>query len=284
MLNLTNPSVVRGILDKHNFSFKKSLGQNFLIDSTVCPRMAQEAIPNDSYGAIEIGPGVGVLTAELSKRAKKVVAIEIDERLKPVLETTLSECDNTKVIFGDVCKLDLKKIIEEEFGGMQVVVCANLPYYITSPIIMSLLKAKLPIEALVVMVQKEAAERLAATIGSRDAGAVSVAVSFYSQPHKLFGVPRGSFLPSPKVDSEVIRLDILKEPPVAVRNEKFFFGFVKAAFAQRRKTLANSVSSVMGIPKQRVEAALCELGLAANSRVEALEMEQLAALSDALCD
>ncbi len=284
MLDLTNPSVVRGILDKNNFSFKKSLGQNFLIDSSVCPRMADNAVPDNSYGAIEIGPGVGVLTAQLSKRAKKVVAIEIDERLKPILDTTLAEFDNTKVVFGDVCKLDLKKIIEDEFAGMPVVICANLPYYITSPIIMSLLKSKLPVEALVVMVQKEAGERLAAPVGTREAGAVSVAVSYYSRPCRLFGVPKTSFLPSPKVDSEVIRLDVLKNPAVAVRDEKFFFRLVAAAFAQRRKTLANSVSSVMGISKSVIFEALSQLGLDASVRVEALKMEQIAALSDILCD
>lgn len=191
MENLSNISVIRDVLTRHGFSFSKGLGQNFLINPTVCPRMAESGNAQPGWGMIEIGAGVGVLTAELARRADKVVCIEIDSRLLPILDETLAEFDNIKIVNEDVLKVDLHKLIREEFAGMPVAVCANLPYYITSPIIMSLLEARLPIVSLTVMVQKEAAQRLCAAPGSREVGAVSIAVQYYSQPQVLFQVSRG---------------------------------------------------------------------------------------------
>ncbi len=280
MPDLTNPKIVKEILSKNNFNFKKSLGQNFLINPSVCPKMAEAAVPNEGYGVIEIGPGIGVLTAELAKRARRVVAVEIDERLKPVLAQTLSEFDNAEVVFGDVCKIDLAELIKQKFGTMPVVICANLPYYITSPIIMMLLESALPIESVTVMVQKEAADRLCADIGSREAGAVSVAVSYYSEPQHLFKVSRGSFMPAPNVDSEVIKLNIRKTPPVELLDKKLFFKVVKTAFSQRRKTFVNSVSSVMKFPKSELIEILNELQIPEDIRAEKLTINQLADISN----
>ena len=236
-MQLYDPKTIREVLSQNGFSFKKSLGQNFLINPSVCPKMADSAVSNGEEAVIEIGPGIGVLTAELSKRAKNVVCIEIDERLRPVLAKTLAGCDNVEVIFGDCMKLDIAEIIEERFKGKKVSVCANLPYYITSPIIMMLLEKRLPITSITVMVQKEAADRICAEVGSRESGAVTVAVNYYSSPEVLFRVSRGSFMPPPNVDSSVIRLDVLPEPPVNLNDEKGFFAFIKAAFGQRRRTM-----------------------------------------------
>ncbi len=279
-MNLADIGTLKSLLNKEGFSFKKSLGQNFLIDPTVCPQMA-ESSANENTGVLEIGPGVGVLTRELSKIAKKVVAIELDERLKKILPKTLGDSNNVEVIFGDAMKLDLRQIIEEKFTDCQSVsVCANLPYYITSPIIMMLLESRLPITNITVMVQKEAAERLCANIGSRDAGAVTVAVNYYAETEILFQVDRESFMPPPNVDSAVIRLNIRPEPPIKVKDEKKFFALVKAAFAQRRKTLLNTVSNTMGISKDILRNALIKLNIKETVRGEELTMEQLADLSD----
>lgn len=279
-MNLADINTLKSLLNKEGFSFKKSLGQNFLIDPTVCPSMAEMGC-NPKGGVLEIGPGVGVLTRELSQNAKKVVAIELDERLKKILPKTLGDLDNVEVIFGDAMKLDLKKIIEEHFEGCEdVSVCANLPYYITSPIIMMLLESHLPIKSITVMVQKEAAERLCAKVGTRNAGAVTVAVSYYAQTEILFQVDRSSFMPPPNVDSAVIKLNILPEPPINVKDEKKFFALVKAAFAQRRKTLINTVSNSLNIPKNDLREALRELGIKETVRGEELTMEQFGALSD----
>lgn len=281
-MNLADINTVTALLKSAGFSFKKSLGQNFLIDDTVCPAMAQAAC-DENTGVIEIGPGVGVLTVELAKVAKRVVAIELDERLKPVLAKTLAPFNNASVIFGDAMKLDLKKIIEEKFSDVsRVVVCANLPYYITSPVIMGLLEAKLPLESIVVMVQKEAAQRLCAKVGSRDAGAVTVAANYYATGEILFEVDRTCFVPAPKVDSAVIRLNIRNTPAVKVKSEEQFFKLVKACFAQRRKTLINTVSNSLSIEKSKLSNALDTLGLPQTSRSEELSMEQLAALCDRL--
>ena len=271
MENLTNISVVRDILSRHGFTFSKALGQNFIVNPAICPRIAEEGGAKSGCGVIEIGTGIGVLTAELAKRADKVVAIEIDTRLMPVLAETLSDFDNVKIINDDVLKVDLKKIIEEEFGDKEVYVCANLPYYITSPIIMSLLENRLPIKAITVMVQKEAATRLCAELKSRDVGAVTVAVRYYSEPKLLFNVSRGSFMPSPNVDSAVIRLDIKNDR--LVDDEQHFFKVVRGAFSQRRKTLANSLSSALGIDKQVVTEAIVSAGLCESVRPEQLSME-----------
>lgn len=281
MENLSNIKTIKEILSSHGFTFSKALGQNFLINPSVCPKMAMESGAGDNIGVIEVGPGIGVLTNELAKIAKKVVAIEIDDRLIPVLAQTLSDFDNVKVIHGDVLKLDLHKIIEEEFSGMQVVVCANLPYYITSPVIMKLLEDKLRINAITVMVQKEAAQRICAKVGTRQSGAVTVSVNYYSEPKMLFGVSAGSFMPAPNVDSAVIRLDIFKEPKVEVFDEKTFFKVVRAAFSQRRKTLANSLSSGLSQPKEVINQLMQACSLAANLRPEQLSMQDFASLANA---
>lgn len=281
-MELTNPSVIKEILSKNGFSFKKSLGQNFLINPTVCPKMAESAVQCGEEGVLEIGPGIGVLTAELGKLAEKVVSIELDERLRPVLAETLSEYDNIEVVFGDAMKLDLKSIINEKFDGKKVSVCANLPYYITSPIIMNLLESRLPFSSITVMVQKEAAERICAKVGSRESGAVTVAVRYYCEPEVLFNVSRGSFMPAPNVDSAVIRLKVLEKPDVEVTDEKLFFKMVRAAFEQRRKTFQNSVSAGLSLPKEIVKAALLECGVDENIRVEKMTMSELAAVSNFL--
>lgn len=284
MQNLSDVSVVKDLLSRHGFKFSKALGQNFLINPTVCPRMAEVCGADENTGVIEVGPGFGVLTAELAKKAKKVVSIELDERLLPVLDETLSEFDNVKIINADVLKVDLRKIIEEEFGGMKVAVCANLPYYITSPVIMHLLESRLPIENLTVMVQKEAAQRLCAPVGSREAGAVTVAVDYYSDAKKAFDVSAGSFMPAPKVDSSVIKLDIRKQPPVELKDEKLFFRMVKAVFAQRRKTAANSISAGMSLPKDTVYAAIENAGYPETVRAESFTMDELAVLANSIYD
>ncbi len=279
MENLSNISVIRDVLSRHGFSFSKGLGQNFLINPTVCPRMAEMGNAKPGWGIIEIGAGVGVLTAELARRADKVVCIEIDSRLLPVLDETLAEFDNIKIVNEDVLKVDLHKLIEQEFAGMPVAVCANLPYYITSPIIMNLLEAHLPIASLTVMVQKEAAARLCAEPGSREVGAVSIAVRYYSEPKILFQVSRGSFLPAPEVDSTVIRLDVRDRPPVEVGSEEQFFKVVRAAFSQRRKTLPNTLSAGLGIPKAQAIEMLEKAGIPTNLRAEQLTLDQFALLS-----
>ncbi len=282
MDNLSNIGVIKDVLERHNFTFSKALGQNFLINPSVCPKIAEMGNAKKGFGVIEIGTGIGVLTNELAKRADKVVAIEIDDRLLPVLEETLAEYDNVKVINADVMKTDLHKIIDEEFKGLDVAVCANLPYYITSPILMMLLEERLPIKSVTVMVQKEAAARLCAPMGTRDMGAVTVAVNYFSTPKILFNVSRGSFMPAPNVDSCVMRFDIKEKTPEGVTDEKFFFRVARGAFSQRRKTLANSVSSSMKIDKAYVFEAILKSGLKADVRPEKLSMEELISFSENL--
>ncbi len=280
MKNLSDISVVKDLLNRHGFKFSKALGQNFLINPTVCPRMADACGADENTGVIEVGPGFGVLTAELAKKAKKVVSIELDERLLPVLDETLADFDNVEIVNSDVLKVDLHKLIEEKFSGMNVAVCANLPYYITSPVIMHLLESKLPVENITVMVQKEAAQRLCAPVGSRDAGAVTVAVDYYADAQKMFDVSAGSFMPAPKVDSSVIRLNVRKEAPIELCDEKLFFRMVKAVFAQRRKTAANSISAGMSLPKDIVYKAIEAAGYTENVRAESFTLDELAALSN----
>lgn len=282
MENLSNISVIRDVLSRHGFSFSKGLGQNFLINPTVCPRMAEMGNAQPGWGMIEIGAGVGVLTAELAQRADKVVCIEIDSRLLPILDETLAEYDNIKIVNQDVLKVDLHKLIAEEFPNMPVAVCANLPYYITSPIIMNLLESRLPISSLTVMVQKEAAQRICAMPGSREVGAVSIAVRYYCEPKVLFQVSRGSFMPAPDVDSTVIRLDIRKQPTVDFKREEDFFRVVKAAFSQRRKTLSNTLSSGLSMNKTQIAELLERAGVASNLRAEQLSMQQFADIANAL--
>lgn len=277
MYNLSDINQIQDILSKNGFSFSKALGQNFIIDPSICPTMAEHAVEDPEYGVLEIGPGIGVLTVELAKRAAKVVSIELDSRLLPILDQTLSEYNNVEIINGDVLELDLNKIIREKFNGMKVVVCANLPYYITSPIIMKLLEEKLPIESLIVMVQAEAADRLCAKVGTRDSGAVTIAVNFYAHTEQLFFVPRTAFMPEPKVDSKVIKLNVRKEPFDVIKDEDAFFNMIKAAFSKRRKTIMNSL--VMGsITKEQLAQTLDKFGIPKTSRIEQLSMDDLIAV------
>lgn len=282
MNRLSDIGTIKDILSRHGFTFSKSLGQNFLINPSVCPRMAELSGADKGVGVIEIGPGIGVLTNELCKLADKVVAIELDKRLLPVLEETLGEYDNLKVVNADVLETDLHKLIEEEFSGMEVVVCANLPYYITSPVIMKLLEDKLPISAITVMVQKEAAQRICAEVGSRQSGAVTVSVNYYAKPEMLFSVSAGSFMPAPKVDSAVIRLNVLDEPPVKVNDEKKFFSVIKAAFSQRRKVISNSLSSGLSLDKSKTAEVLEKSGVPLNARAEKLSLQNFADIANNL--
>lgn len=281
MENLSNIGVIKQILNKYGFTFSKKLGQNFLINPTVCPKIAEMGNAKKGFGVIEIGPGIGVLTNELAKRAEKVVAVEIDSRLIPVLSETLAEHKNVKIINADILETNISKLIDEEFKGLEVAVCANLPYYITSPIIMSLLEAKLPIKSITAMVQKEAGVRLCAEMGTREAGAVTAAVRYYSDPEILFNVSRGSFMPAPNVDSCVVRFNIKSETP-NVCDEKYFFRVVRGMFSQRRKSLINCVSGSMALPKETVLKAIKATGLEANIRPEALTMEQIVRFANEL--
>ena len=282
--SLSDPRALRELLQRHGLRLSKGLGQNFLINPSVCPRMAAACGAEGCAGVLEVGPGVGVLTRELSSTAKKVVSVELDHRLLPVLEETLSDCTNVEIVQGDILKLDLHRLIEEKLSGGPVCVCANLPYYITSPAIMALLEGGLPLTAVTVMVQKEAAARLCAPPGVRECGAVSVSVHYRSRPQVLFQVGRGSFMPPPNVDSSVIRFDMLPEPPVRVRNEDILFKVARGAFVQRRKTAANSLSGALRLPKGLIEGRLAQAGIPINARAEQLTLAQFGTLSDALCD
>lgn len=282
-MDLYDYNTVKRILSKHGFTFSKALGQNFLINPDVCPQMAESLSADENTGVLEVGPGIGVLTKELCRVAGKVVSVELDKRLFPVLDETLTEFNNLEIINADVMKIDLNKLIEEKFSGCSSVkVCANLPYYITSPVIMTLLESKLPVDEIVVMVQKEAGERLCAEVGSRMAGAVTVAVNYYADSEILFDVNRDSFMPSPKVDSVVIRLAVRKNSKFEVSNEKKFFSLVKCAFSQRRKTALNSISNTMGVPKDKISAVFTELGLDTNIRAEKLTMNDFINIADRL--
>ena len=281
MKRLSDIGTIKDILSRHGFTFSKALGQNFLINPSVCPRMASCSGAGKGVGVIEVGPGIGVLTNELCQLADKVVAVELDKRLLPVLDETLAEYDNIKIVNADVLELDLNQLIKDEFEGLEVVVCANLPYYITSPVIMKLLEDRLPISAITVMVQKEAAQRICAEVGSRMSGAVTVSVNYYAKPQMLFGVSAGSFMPAPKVDSEVIRLDILKEPPVQA-DEGLFFAVVRAAFSQRRKVISNSLSAGLGKSKEEILAVLEAANVPPTARAEKHSLEDFAAIANAI--
>ncbi len=280
MENLTNISTIKEILKEHNFTFSKALGQNFITNPSICPRIAEMGGARKGVGVIEVGPGIGVLSHELALAAEKVVCIELDSRLIPILAKTLGEHDNLKVIEGDVLKVDLEQIIKDEFEGMDVVVCANLPYYITTPIIMDLLEKKLPVKSITVMVQKEAAVRLCAEPGTRECGAVSAAIWYYSEPCLLFNVSAGSFMPAPEVDSAVIRLDVREIPPVNPKDEKLFFRVVKGAFSQRRKTAVNAISGFIGVNKTKLIELFEALNIPATIRAEKMTLEQFSLLSD----
>lgn len=278
MRDLSDIRVIKELMVAHGVGFSKSLGQNFLTDAEVCPLMAEYGGARPGAGVLEIGPGIGILTAELAHRADKVVAVELDNKLLPVLAQTLEEFENTEIVHADILRLDLHALLRERFGELPVSVCANLPYYITSPVLMLLLESRLPFETITVMVQKEAAQRLCAAVGDRLAGAVTVAVNYYARAEVLFEVPRTAFVPPPKVDSCVIRLEIRPQPPVSVADEAGFFRMVKAAFGQRRKTAANGISAGMGIDKALIAAAIESAGFGATVRAESLTMDELARL------
>ena len=282
MKRLSDIGTIRDILSRHGFTFSKALGQNFLVNPSVCPRMAEASGAGQGVGVLEIGPGIGVLTGELCQLADKVVAIELDKRLLPVLDETLAEFDNVKIVNGDVLELDLNRLIGEEFEGLQVVVCANLPYYITSPVLLRLLESDLPIAAITVMVQKEVAQRLCAKPGTKTAGALTVMADYYAEARRLFDVSKGSFYPAPQVDSAVIQLMMRPAPAVAVDSSERFFRLVKAAFSQKRKTLVNAVSSTLHLSKQTVLDALQGSGLPEAVRAEALTTAQFGELYHAL--
>ena len=278
MDNLTNIGFVKELLARHNFNFSKGLGQNFLINPSVCPRIAEMGNAKKGFGVIEVGTGIGVLTSELAKRADKVVAIEIDQRLMPILSETLSEYDNIKIINEDIMNIDLHKLINDEFEGMNVAVCANLPYYITSPVIMYFLESGAGIDSITVMVQKEAADRICAQVGTRKSGAITTAVNYYGDASLLFNVSRGSFAPSPNVDSAVIRLDVFDEKKYDVEDEALFFRIVRSSFSQRRKQLVNPLSAELKISKDIFAEKLLNCGIKATARPEELKMEDFVAL------
>ncbi|HIU57471.1 MAG TPA: 16S rRNA (adenine(1518)-N(6)/adenine(1519)-N(6))-dimethyltransferase RsmA [Candidatus Ornithomonoglobus merdipullorum] len=277
---LASPTVIKNIAAKYGFTFKKGLGQNFLTSKEILERIAESA--EIEYGAIEIGPGFGVLTDELAERAEKVVALEIDERLIPVLKDTMSDHDNIKVINADVMKTDMAKLIEEEFGEKPVSIAANLPYYITTPIITMLLESRLPVKNIVVMVQKEVAERISAAPGSKDYGALTVMCRYFTRPELVCVVPASLFVPQPKVDSAVLRLRVLDKPSVEVSDEKLFFRTVKAAFSQRRKTLLNCLAANFPHGKAALTDILESLGIDPRRRGETLSIAEFAELSEKL--
>lgn len=282
MPELTDLATIRALCEKYDFALSKGFGQNFIVNPGVCPKIVEASGIDKRYGVIEVGPGIGVLTKELAKRAGKVVAIEVDSRLPPVLAETLAEFDNVKILLQDVLAADLHRLIAEEFAGMPVAVCANLPYYITSPIIMKLLGERLPIESLTVMVQKEAAERLAAEPGTRESGAISCAVRYYAVPKLLFSVQPGSFYPAPRVTSAVVRMEVRPQPAVQVEDEAGYFALVRAAFGQRRKTAVNAIASGLGLSKEQVTAAVEQAGCDPRVRPERLTLEDFAAVQRAL--
>ncbi|EZP74854.1 16S ribosomal RNA methyltransferase KsgA/Dim1 family protein [Parageobacillus genomosp. 1] len=284
--DIATPGRTKEILDQYGFSFKKSLGQNFLIDTNILRKIVDAAEISAETGAIEIGPGIGALTEQLARRAKKVVAFEIDQRLLPILADTLSPYGNVRIIHQDVLKADIHQVIADEFTNVaDIMVVANLPYYVTTPIIMKLLTDHLPIRGMVVMLQKEVADRLAAKPGTKDYGSLSIAVQYYTEAEVVMTVPRTVFIPQPNVDSAVIRLIKRKQPPVAVNDETFFFQVVRASFAQRRKTILNNL--VNNLPngkamKEQIESSLANANIDPRRRGETLTMEEFAALSNAL--
>ncbi len=284
MDKLSNPQKTIEIIQKYNFNFQKKFGQNFLIDSHVLNKIiAGAGVTKDDF-VLEIGPGIGTLTQYLCEAAGKVFAVEIDKNLLPILEETLAPYDNVTVINEDILKLDLNAIAREYNGGKPIKVVANLPYYITTPIIMGLFEAHVPLENLTVMVQKEVAKRMEAGPGTKDYGALSLAVQYYAEPYIVANVPCNCFMPRPNVDSAVIRLTRHEQMPVAVKDEAQMFKMVRAAFNQRRKTLVNSLnnSPELNFTKEEIQNALAEMNLSATVRGEALTLEQFAALSDLL--
>lgn len=281
-MNLTDIDVIRELLYKNGFRFSKSMGQNFLTSAWVPEEIAESAGLDENTGVLEIGPGIGCLTAELSKRAGKVVSVELDRRLMPVLAETLAGCDNTQVVFGDILKMDLSEIIKNDLAGLRPVVCANLPYNVTSPILSRILEARC-FDSVTVMVQREAAKRICSGPGSGDYSAFSVFCGWYAESETLFDVPPECFMPRPKVTSSVIRMKIRKDPPAVVEDEKLFFRVVKAAFGQRRKTLANALSAgLCEYSKAELTQAVANCGICAEIRGETLGIDEFAQISDAV--
>lgn len=283
METLGNRKSTREIIEKYGFDFRKKYGQNFLTDDEILDRIVEAAAVTKDDCVLEIGPGIGTLTMRLAQEAGEVIAVEIDRNLIPILHETLAEYDNVTVIHGDILKTDIRGLISERGGGRLKVV-ANLPYYITTPIIMTLFESHLPLESVTVMVQKEVAQRMKTGPGSKEYGALSLAVQYYSRPEIVAAVPASCFMPRPKVDSTVIRLGVYKEPPVEVSDEKWLFAVIRASFNQRRKTLANGLANAghLGVKRQQVEEVLAAMGLPASVRGETLSLEQFAELSNRL--
>lgn len=283
---LGNPKNTIEILQKYKFVFQKKFGQNFLIDTHVLDKIIGSAEITKDDVVLEIGPGIGTMTQYLACAAKKVIAVEIDKALIPILEDTLSEYENVRVINHDVLKVDIAKLAEEENGGKPIKVVANLPYYITTPIIMGLFENHVPIKSITVMVQKEVADRMQVGPGTKDYGALSLAVQYYAKPYIVANVPPNCFMPRPKVGSAVIRLERYENPPVTVKDEKLMFRLIRASFNQRRKTLANGLknSPELDYTKEEIEAAIEALGRGASIRGEALTLEEFAKLADLLSE
>ena len=283
-MNLAHPSELKEILGRHGFSFSKSLGQNFLIDENVLNKIADAAELDGNACALEIGPGAGTLTRKLAEKAHKVAAIEIDSALIPILKETMGEFENFTLLHNDVMKVDLAEFTKEVFGDKPFCVAANLPYYITTPIVMNLLESHLPVTALTLMVQKEVADRMVAKEGTKDYGALTVAVKYYTYPEIICKAEPHCFMPQPKVASTVIKLKVSDKPTVQVDDEKKFFAIVKSAFGQRRKTLINALSKspYINLEKEKIENALKELGFENTIRGEKLSVEEFAMLSNLL--
>ena len=277
-MDLCDINQIRALLEIHGFHFSKAKGQNFLTRAWVPARIAEEAGVDETCGVLEVGPGIGCLTEQLCLRAGKVCAVEVDTSLAPILEKTVGDFENLTVKYADVRRLDLQALVAEEFAGLRPMACANLPYYITSPILTALLESR-AFSAVTVMVQREAADRICAPLGSRESGALTVAVNYYARPEILFKVSRGSFMPPPNVDSAVIRMVIRERPEYDVGDESVFFRAVKAGFSQRRKTLSNSLTSGGFLSREQALAALEQADIPPNTRIEALDMAGLAALS-----
>ena len=282
MRDIATKSNTKEIIEKHSFTFKKSFGQNFLTDTNILNKIVNAADLNDEVGVIEIGPGIGALTEFIARKAKKVVAYEIDPRLIPILAETLAPYDNVKVIHQDILKADVASMIEEEFKDVKhIAVVANLPYYITTPILMGLIEKKLPIDWYVTMMQKEVAERLSANPGSKDYNALSIAVQYYTEAKIALNVPKTVFIPAPNVDSSVVKLTKREQPAVAVENEDFFLEIVHAAFKQRRKTIQNNLNQHFNdLAKEDVTKLLEEAGIVPSRRGETLTIEEFGHLSN----
>ena len=279
-MNLTDYNEIKELLVRHGFRFSKSLGQNFLTAAWVPEQIADSALIDSSTGVLEVGPGIGCLTEQLSRRAAKVISVELDRTLMPVLSETLTGCDNTEVLFADILKTDLNEIVKNDFAGLKPVVCANLPYNVTSPVLTKLVTSGL-FDAVTVMIQREVARRICAPAGDPDYSAFGILMQWYTRPEILFDVPPSCFVPQPKVTSSVIRLVKREHPPVAVENEEQMFALIRASFNQRRKTLVNAVSSnVKGIDKDSLSKVLEECGFDVRVRGEALSVSDFAAISD----